>query len=55
MTLYVDSPENGIKNSDDNIQDIIPGTLNTHQLTDHHIVRILGLIALLTASLPMHL
>lgn len=53
MTLYVDSPENGIKNSDDNIQ--YHSTLNTHLLTDHHIVRILGLIALLTGSLPMHL
>lgn len=32
MTLYVDSPENGIKNSDDNIQ--YHSTLNTHLLTD---------------------
>ena len=42
MVLEVDSSENNIRNSASNTQDTILGTLNTHLLTDHHIIRNTG-------------
>lgn len=39
MIPYVGSPENDIKDSEDDIQDIILGSLYTHLLKDHQIIR----------------
>lgn len=39
MIPHVNSSENDNKSREDNIQDIIPGTLHTYLLRDHQIIR----------------
>lgn len=55
MIPYTDSPENDIKDSEDNIQDIILGSLHTHLLKDHQIIRNTVFDSISHWFLPIHL